>query len=159
MKKKESNITSSLSIRNIKSDDLQDLFIWRNHPVIKMASLNTKTISLSEHQRWFRDKIRDKKCTIYILYSKKYKVGVIRFEKKAGIIKVSVMLNPDFIGRGLGCEAIKLGVESYLNEKKPVYPIIAEIKKGNNASINAFKKSGFDEGFTTYILNKKKYTL
>lgn len=63
------------------------------------------------------------------------------------------MLNPDFLGKGLGSKVIILGTEIFIKEKKPAKPIIAEIKKDNIASVKAFQKAGFKENFTTYVFD------
>ncbi len=70
----------------------------------------------------------------------KEKIGAIRFERENSEVKTNVMLNPDFLGKGLGCKVIKLGVERFIKEKKADMQIIVEIKKGNIASIKAFGK-------------------
>ena len=89
-------------------------------------------------------------------YYKKEKIGTIRFEANESAIKTSVMLNPDFLGKGLGSKLIKLGVKRFIMEKNPDMQIIAEIKKDNVASIKAFEKAGFEEGSFAYIFKTAK---
>lgn len=142
----------------MKFDDINDLFRWRNHPEIRKSSFITNTVSWDEHERWFQAKINNPNTAIYIAYCKEDKIGSIRFESKDGAIKISVMLNPDFSGKGLGALVIKLGTEKFMYEKRPDKPLIAEIKKGNIASIKAFQKAGFEESHVTYVLNAKNYS-
>ena len=84
-------------------------------------------------------------------YYKKEKIGTIRFEANESAIKTSVMLNPDFLGKGLGSKLIKLGVKRFIMEKNHDMQIIAEIKKDNFTSIKAFTKAGFKEKHLTFV--------
>ena len=83
---------------------------------------------------------------------RKEKVGSIRFETDDNVIKTSVMLNPLFLGKGLGSRVIKMGVEKYIKENKPKKSLIVEIKNDNIASIKAFQKVGYKESYVTYVL-------
>ena len=102
-------------------------------------------------------KLKDPDTVAYMAYYKKEKIGTIRFESNEYVIKTSVMLNPLFLGKGLGPRVIKLGVEEYIKEKKPKKSLVAEIKKDNITSIKAFQKAGYKENHLTYIfdLNQK----
>lgn len=102
----------------MRSSDIDDLFWWRNHPVIRKNSFNTESISRDEHERWFKKKSKDKNSQIYIACFKDDKIGIVRFEEKGDVIKVSVMLNPDYLGKGFGSEVIRLGTERFIGEKK-----------------------------------------
>jgi RimJ/RimL family protein N-acetyltransferase/sugar phosphate isomerase/epimerase len=142
----------NLNIRNLQSDDIYDLFEWRNHPEIRKNSFNSNPVSLQEHEKWFKDKLQDQKTTIYIAFDKNHKIGTIRFEDKSDYIKVSVMLNPEYFGKGLGSSVIKLGTDKFTHEKKPDKILAAEIKTDNIASKKAFQKAGFKESHISYIL-------
>jgi len=98
-------------------------------------------------------KLKDPDTTTYIAYYRKEKIGSIRFEANDYVIKTSVMLNPLFLGKGLGSSVIKLGVEKYIKEKEPKKSLIAEIKKDNITSIKAFQKAGYKENHLTYIFD------
>lgn len=140
-----------IKLRTIEPHDIDKLFEWRNHPDVRSKSFNTAPIAWDEHKKWFNDKLQDQKVVIYIAFDGNNKIGSIRFEDKGNAVKVSVMLNPDFSGKGLGALVIKLGTEKFINRKKPNKPIIAEIKKDNIASIKAFQKAGFEERYLTLI--------
>ena len=135
----------------METSDIGDLFKWRNHPVIREYSFNKEPISRDQHERWFKEKSKDPNSQIYIACFKDDKIGIVRFDEKGDVIKVSVMLNPEFLGKGLGAEVIRLGTERFISEKKPCKPIIAEIKKDNIASIKAFQKAAFKESHSTFV--------
>ena len=140
-----------MRLRNVEFSDIGDLFKWRNHPIIKESSFNIGPISWDEHERWFKEKSKDLNSQIYITCFENDKIGMVRFDDKGDVIKVSIMLNPDFIGKGLGSEVIRLGTKRFIGEKRPCKPIIAEIKKGKIASIKAFQKADFKEIHSTFV--------
>ena len=150
----ESKGGEAIEIREIQDDDINDLFNWRNHPEVRKNFFNTNPISWDEHEKWFKAKIKDSYTSIYIACSGKDKVGSIRFEDKSDVIKVSIMLNPDFLGKGFGSEVIRLGTERFIKEKNPYKPIHAEIKRDNIASLKAFQKAGFEESYLVFVYSK-----
>ena len=144
-------MSNIINLTKAEITDINDTFEWRNHPDIRKNSFNQELLSWDEHEKWFTAKLKDPDTTAYMAYYREKKVGTIRFESKDRVIRTSVMLNPLFLGKGLGSHVIKLGVERFIMEKKPVMQIIAEIKKDNITSIKAFQKADFKRSGTTYI--------
>ena len=140
-----------LEFRKVTRDDIRDLFAWRNHPDVRGYFFNPNPISWKEHKGWFAKKSKDPDTTMYLIYCEGEKIGIVRYEDKADAIAVSVMLNPIFLGKGFGSKIIALGTQKFVKQKRPDKPIIAEIKRGNIASIKAFQKAGFKESFSTYV--------
>ena len=142
----ENNITNGeISLRGVQANDMQDLFNWRNHPDIRKNFFNTKSISWDDHEKWFKKKIKDKKTKIYMAYYQKQKIGAIRFEDTGDEIKVSVMLNPEYLGKGFGSKIIRMATEIFIKERNPEKTVCAKIKVDNVASIKAFQKAGYKE--------------
>lgn len=135
--------TEELELRNVSADDMDDLYSWRNHPVVRENSFSIEPLSLEGYRRWFKRKAQSVDTVIYVGYCRDCKIGTIRFEEEPENIKVSVMLNPEYIGKGLGTKCIKEGVRRFMEENRSRKPIMAEIKKDNFASIKAFEKAGF----------------
>jgi len=140
-----------LKLTKAEITDINDIFEWRNHPDIRKNFFNQELLSWDEHEKWFMEKLNDPDATVYMAYYKKEKIGTIRFEANETVIKTSIMLNPLFLGKGLGSKVIKLGVERFIMEKKPDMQITAEIMEDNRASIIAFKKAGFRKDHLVYI--------
>ncbi len=145
------NTRNDIILREACIEDCRDLFKWRNHPIIRKNSFNTNPMSWNEHERWFKTKSKDPRTKIYIACCGKDKVGTVRFDDLDRMIKVNIMLNPDFLSKGLGSKVIRLGIEKLISEIKLDKPIIAEIKKENIASIKAFQKVGFKESHLTFV--------
>jgi RimJ/RimL family protein N-acetyltransferase len=132
-----------------------DLLHWRNHPEARKRSFNTNEIEWDQHENWFKAKSRDPNTSIYIACYEVHKIGSIRFECKGDIATVSVMLNPDFLGKKLAARVIRLGTEEFIREKGRNKTILAEIKGDNMASVRAFQKAGFKKSYVTYVFNDK----
>lgn len=143
--------TTELKLRNVEDGDCRDLYEWRNHPLVRKNSFNTAPLSFDEHEQWFKGKKQSPETTIYIGCCEGHKIGVIRFEGETEGIKVNVMLNPEYIGKGLGTRLIALGVEKLKKQNKTGKAILAEIKEDNVVSINAFEKAGFKKSHLTYV--------
>lgn len=141
----------NLILKIMCNKDMEDLFQWRNHPEVRKNSLNSELILWQQHQTWFNNKINDPKSITYIAFYCEKKIGSIRFDEKEDLVRISVMVNPDYFGQGFGSKIIKLGSEKFIEEKKINKPLIAEIKKDNIASIKAFQKAGFKENYLTFI--------
>lgn len=132
-----------LKLKTATKNDCKDIWLWRNHPEARKNFFNPNPIPWKEHREWFYSKIKDEDTKIYIAVLKKSKIGVIRFEIKGSLVKVSINLNPDFFGKGLGHKVIRLGTEKFLKETKARKEIIAEIKRDNIVSRKAFVKAGY----------------
>jgi len=152
----ESFMSNIINLRKVEITDINDMFEWRNHPDIRKNFFNQELLSWDEHEKWFIAKLKDPDAAVYMAYYKKEKIGTIRFEANESAIKTSVMLNPLFLGKGLGSQVIKMGVKRFIMEKNPDMQIIAEIKKDNVASTKAFEKAGFEEGSFAYIFKSAK---
>ncbi len=152
----ESLMSNIINLTKAGITDINDIFEWRNHPDIRKNFFNQELLSWDEHEKWFIAKLKDPDAAVYMAYYKKEKIGTIRFEANESAIKTSVMLNPLFLGKGLGSQVIKMGVKRFIMEKNPDMQIIAEIKKDNVASTKAFEKAGFEEGSFAYIFKSAK---
>jgi UDP-2,4-diacetamido-2,4,6-trideoxy-beta-L-altropyranose hydrolase len=153
MKKSNNPKLQMHALRPVEMGDIKDLFEWNNHPLSRKNSLRSESITWEEHKRWFAERLADTLTTIYILCSDREKLGAVRFEEKENGVRISVVLNPDHIGKRLGSELIRRGTEKYMREKKPTHPIIAEIKGENLPSKRAFLGAGFKEDYTVYIFD------
>lgn len=149
----ENNPADEIFLESLKDGDVVDLFNWRNNPQVRKNFFNPDEITWHEHKKWFDSIIKDNSATIYMAFQEKKKIGTIRYEDKGSFISVSVMLNPIFMGQGLGAQIIKLGTEKLAREQKPSKLIVAEIKEDNIASIKAFTKAGYRKNDTVYIFN------
>jgi RimJ/RimL family protein N-acetyltransferase len=134
---------SILTLRVANQDDCKDIWRWRNCPEARKRFFVDRPVSWPEHKKWLASKLADKRTGIYIAEKGARKAGVIRFDSQSGYLTVSVNLNPDFFGHGLGSRIIKKGTRKALSRFPNAKMIAAEIISGNIASVKAFKKAGY----------------
>ncbi|MFA5260468.1 MAG: GNAT family N-acetyltransferase [Candidatus Omnitrophota bacterium] len=123
-------------------NDMRDIWEWRNHPDIRKNFFNTAAVSWEEHRQWFKQKMANPHCRIYIARRGEEKVGVIRFEPEGDGAQASVHLNPAYMRQGLGPCVIEAGTQQFLRDRG-TQTIIARIIKRNAASVKAFTKAGY----------------
>jgi len=150
------NKASGILLKSLSNKDMVDLFNWRNNSEVRKNFFNSHRITWEEHKKWFERITNLVTASVYVAFQREEKIGTIRYEDKGNFISVSVMLNPTFIGKGLGHQIIMLGTERFTKDRKPLKPIVAEIKKENLASIKAFTRAGYKKNEKVYIFNPKK---
>ncbi len=159
MNASQSNLLSSIIIRKANRSDCLDIFRWRNDRVMRGNSiLGPRKVTLSEHKRWFNEKLKDPSAIMYMAISRNRKVGFLRFNVQEDSVEISINVNPDFRGVGIGRKIITLSSEKVF--KKIAIPIIARIKNNNVASKIAFKRCGYkhknrDNKVTTLCFDPK----
>jgi len=133
-----------MKIRKVNSDDCETLFTWANDPQVTNFRLNPKTIQWDEHCQWFKSKLSDENAFMYMYQTdENIPAGQVRFDiEDDERAVISVSLSSDHRNKGLGVQLIKEGIRLFLKESK-VKKIMAIIRDGNAASINAFTKAGF----------------
>ena len=72
---------NNISFKNIKFDDLDLIFRWRNsHSAIKY-SLSRKRIKLSDHTTWFKRRMMQKPLLFWKLKKNTSNIGFVRLDK------------------------------------------------------------------------------
>lgn len=132
-----------ISLLRAAEDDKTYVWSSRNDAAVRGNFFNSDRIPWETHTKWYEERLHDANTAIYIARYGKNRIGVIRFEKKKNVVLVSVHVNSELIGKGLGSEIIRLGTERYYAETKKEAPVIAEIKSENIASQKAFQKAGY----------------
>lgn len=147
-----------IKVTNVSAADSKALWEWRNHPEVRRYFFDSEVVPWQKHEAWFAGKLRDPGTKIYIAEMGGKKVGVIRFDRGIREVSVSVNLNPDFFGRGLGAHIIEKGTEKFFEETRSKKTVTARVKNENIASRKAFMKAGYkvfsEDGYVT-VLNRR----
>ena len=149
---------SDLKIRKTQMSDLPIYFNWVNEKNVVKNSFTNKKIGIKEHSKWFKNKIKSKKTSMYVLEVCKLPIGQVRFEASNNKVKIDYSLDNIVRDRKWGKAIIKLGIKEL---KLPRIKFInAEVKKQNKKSISIFKNLGFREGISHskyfYSANKQE---
>lgn len=145
---KESASRRSISITSLRKacvKDCRDLWRWRNDPLVRRSSFDNSPIPYQSHKKWFVDKLSAKDSAIYIAESgKSGKLGQARFDLDSPrSARISVSLNPRFLGKGIGTQLISFSTQLYLEKSAFAKKVSAEIVDGNPASVKAFSRAGY----------------
>ncbi|MFH2066168.1 MAG: UDP-2,4-diacetamido-2,4,6-trideoxy-beta-L-altropyranose hydrolase [Pseudomonadota bacterium] len=138
-------VRSRIELRRAEEGDCRMIYNWANDSNVREASFSSETISWDTHVKWFRNKLKDPKCEMYIARNEEgEQLGQVRFEMDRNDAVISVSLSPSFRNKGYGREIIEMGTRKILATKN-VKQVRALIKKDNFASIRAFEKASFEK--------------
>lgn len=133
-----------LEIRPAEWQDCEIIWKWRNNPITRKYSFNTKFILFKEHRAWFKNALKDRRRKILLIEADKTPAGVVRFDIDSGnrTAEININIALEHRGKGLGTRAIKESCNygfSHLN----IIKVIARVKKENTSSEKVFSKAGF----------------
>ncbi|MEW6618233.1 MAG: GNAT family N-acetyltransferase [bacterium] len=137
-----------ITLREATIEDKDDIYHWRNDPVTRKQSFNTREIPYQEHCQWFNKALESPDKLFYIgIDDKNEKCGVVRFDLQGEFsAEISVNVPASNRGRGIGSQLIGQSCALFFSKTKRKF-VIARIKEKNTASIKAFQKAGFLELF------------
>lgn len=141
-----SKLNKGEELRYVQTIDLQTTFGWVNDPAIRKFSFNKNKVSLREHANWFFTTLENKNCEYYLLEVQGTSAGSIRFDLKEGkVAKINYLLDPNFMGKGLGTYLLKEGIR-FLQKNRPlVTKVYGHVLKENIGSVKIFEKLSFQE--------------
>ena len=123
----------------ITYQDALFLFNLVNDEKVRSNSLNTSSISMIEHIKWFESKIKDTNCSIFILTDTyNSNIGQIRIDRIGENSEIDYSISEPFRGRGLGKIIVQRLIENF-----PDASLIAKVKKENIPSRKVFEFNSF----------------
>ena len=131
-------------IRKANQSDCGDILKWRNDEISRKMFFNPKTIKPKMHEAWFFEVLNNNNKVMYIGELDNLKVGVCRFDfdKLRLVSEVSININPQLRGKGLGKLFLKFAIMKYKRNNRN--NIVAKVRSDNLASIKIFAHSGFE---------------
>lgn len=131
-------------LRRVAREDCKLIWTWANDPEVRAVSFSSEAIPYADHLTWFESKLNDPTCYFYIAEDKNNEpVGQVRYDREGNEATISISLDKKFRGRGYGPSLLRLASQRFF-EICDAEVIHAYIKEGNEASIGAFKKAGFN---------------
>jgi UDP-2,4-diacetamido-2,4,6-trideoxy-beta-L-altropyranose hydrolase len=134
---------SELILRKAGWRDCWRLWRWRNHPMTRPMMRNKSPIGLAEHVRWFATAQRQPARVIYVAMAGCWPVGSGRldFSDLGRVAEFDVIVAPRWRGHGYGSEIVRLLATNA--EQMGAMRLVADVWRGNGASIVAFQRAGF----------------
>ncbi len=135
-----------LVLREATVADEALLLRWRNDVDVRREFFSDNEVSPAEHSRWFASKLADREVTrILVAEIDGRPVGQARIDRARALVgEISVVVDTDFRGRGLGTELIAKATELAASELG-LERVEAHIKASNQASRHAFERAGYGD--------------
>ena len=136
-----------VELRNLYQDDCDLIFRWISNPELRKMTGTRGIPNYEEHLKWFESKLNDKNNIIRIIIYDGIPVGIVGtneiniYDKNANVYLY--IGNETYRKKGIAFKAVNQLIELLINEYQ-CHKIIATIRSYNIASINLFKKCGFD---------------
>ena len=149
---------SMLAIRKANKKDLKLYFRWANDPLVRELSYHSEAITLSDHTAWFKKKLQEPDCDLYIFHNEqKMYLGQVRIEiehNHEAVIGISI--DAHHRGHGHGVQILELALVTFRKEH-PKIRINAYIKIENKSSQVIFEKANFNLKSEILYKNVRSY--
>ena len=132
-----------LQLRSANPDDCETIWRWRNDLRTRQTAFDPRAIDLNVHTTWYRSVLSNPEQTMLIGTICGQDIGVLRYDATGKTVEVSVYLDPELHGLGLGNRLIAAGIRWVEDGQLPINHLIARIRPENTASLDAFRKAGF----------------
>lgn len=143
-----------LCLRPAAMDDAPMLHAWRNHPVVRAVSGSQEPISLEDHRAWMERVLASARRWLFVAEVGRLAVGSIRFDQgAAGQLEVSLYLDPDVLGLGLGPRLLLAGEEAMSGRLGREFTVLARVLPDNESSRRLFEACGYLGGPEHYCKN------
>jgi UDP-2,4-diacetamido-2,4,6-trideoxy-beta-L-altropyranose hydrolase len=137
---------SNVTIRRAVARDAELVWPWRNNTVTRRYSFQSGPISIEEHDIWWSASIVDPKRVLLLGEVQGKAFGVVRYDFIHSLqAKVSIYINPEMAGAGLGKQLLNSGNDWFQRRYPEIEIVIAEIMPNNIASLCTFFAAGFTE--------------
>src|SRR5687768_12981563 len=126
----------AMILRPASSDDVMDVWEWRNDPLTRAMSRSRNEIDRATHREWFTRALGDPSRKLLIGEADGEKVGMVRFDF-ADETEVSINVNPAHRSRGYGRLLLSQALALVSGD------VVAEVGEDNLASQRLFERAGF----------------
>lgn len=135
---------ASVELRAATSEDCWRIWVWRNDPETRRASLDPLPIAWDGHQRWFERMLGHPDRPLLVAVVGGEAVGVVRLDVEGTDALVSINVAPEWRGCGVGTAMLRAAVEAAFAGMR-LRRLRAQVKADNPASLSAFRRAGFTE--------------
>lgn len=123
--------------------DRERLLAWRNDPEAVATSGSGRPVERAEHDRWFAALLTGGASRLWIAERAGLPVGQVRVDVRTGIGTVSIAVDRDHRGQGLG-GAMLAALERRLQADAQVVELHAFVRPDNAPSRALFAGAGYD---------------
>jgi UDP-2,4-diacetamido-2,4,6-trideoxy-beta-L-altropyranose hydrolase len=147
-------------LRSAKPSDARQVWNWANDPEIRQVSFNSDPIPWDSHQPWFTRKLEDDSSVLLIACKLEDDTpfGLIRFDQEADEAVVSVMLDSQSRGHGLGSRVLERATQRLFATREAT-TVRAYIKTDNPRSHRAFARAGYADAVEVLVQGSPAWCL
>lgn len=154
---------NTLFLREIKPDDIKEVYDLSNQDYVRCYSLNKNRIKWDEHKKWFNSVIKDKSTVFYVVsdYTESF-LGQVRFNISSKSATISISLSKKIIGKGLSKQILYQSIKKVFEDDSSLTNIIAVVSLDNKASLKIFRELKFkplkyENNTVELVLNKEVF--
>lgn len=137
----------AIRLRPATMADEARLLLWRNDPHTRAMSFSQDAVSSPDHHRWLERRLHDPRSRLYVAEREcgREAVGVGRLDAiDDHSVEVGLTVAPEHRGQGLAHPIIEALVDQAVRgELGPRQTVVAYVRTGNEASLNAFTSASF----------------
>jgi len=141
---------TEIEMREARQSDAENLFLWRNHPTVRLVSRNPLPISREDHLKWFARTLASPDSLLLIGNRRESPVGVVRFDVNATSAEVSIYRVPEGREKGLGIHLLKKAEQWLATNRPEIKTLQAHVLGGNEPSRRLFLRSGYQVDTTCF---------
>lgn len=144
---------ADLRLRAAEASDCDKVFEWRNHPSVRMFSVDPGELDYGRHKAWFEKALENPDRILLVASQGGEDVGVIRYDlsPEKQIAEISIYVKPGRQEQGIGTLMMEAG-EIWLKGQRPLIgKIRATVSMSNAVSMALFRKAGFESEFVIFF--------
>ena len=108
----------NIILRKARRDDVGIYFDWVNDSDVRKQSFNSEAILWETHEGWFKKKLLDENCFMFVMESDNQPIGQIRFDIDHGVANIDYSLVKKMRGHHLGEKLINEGISKLRKIKR-----------------------------------------
>lgn len=130
-----------VELKNVTKKDIQKIYNWRNNPKIRVCMFNPGEIKLEDHIIYWENRLNNPEEYSFIILNGNKELGIVRLDKKENSYEVSIILDPEMHGKGIGTKT----VEEIIKKAKDlgIRKLTSRVKEWNVGSKKIFEKNDF----------------
>ena len=134
-------------LRRATPEDEEVLLIWKNDPITRENSGDSRQVTPEEHHNWFTKRLQSDNVLLYIFCADGRPAGQGRLDLLGYTAEISYGLAPEFRGKGLGRKLLTQLIEKVVSDPQAseISVLYGQVKYTNVISKRLFSSLGFKE--------------
>ena len=142
-------LAEEVKLETAEAQHARRAFLWRNDERVRRFSRDPRPFTLGAHLQWWQQTLSNPNRPMLVVSCGAMKVGIVRLDVSTGVGELSVYLDPNLTGSGLGVAVLR-STQAWVGKNLPdVARINAFVFPDNRASNLVFAAAGFSRGSAT----------